>query len=67
VVDNGVGEYSPDPAQIAAIVTRWFGPERDELPLRAARARELGHPQATFDIVRSTVSLLDAYPHAAFR
>lgn len=65
VVDNGVGEYSPNPREIAAIVARWFGPGRASLPVMAARARELGHPQATFDIVRSTISLLEAYPHAA--
>ena len=63
VVDNGVGEYSTTPREIAAIVARWFGPGRDDLPVMAARARELGHPQATFDIVRSTINLLEAYPH----
>lgn len=65
VVDNGVGAYSPEPRAIAEIVARWFGPEREELPVMAARARELGHPQATFDIVRSTVELLEAFPHAS--
>ena len=65
VVENGVGEYSTAPREIAAIVARWFGPERDDLPIMAARARELGHPQATFDIVRSTINLLEAYPHAS--
>ena len=65
VVENGVGEYSTTPREIAAIVARWFGPERDDLPIMAARARELGHPQATFDIVRSTINLLEAYPHAS--
>jgi 1,2-diacylglycerol 3-beta-galactosyltransferase len=63
VVENGVGEYSKNPSEIAAIVARWFGTGRDDLPIMAARARELGHPQATFDIVRSTINLLEAYPH----
>jgi hypothetical protein len=63
VVENGVGEYSKNPGEIAAIVARWFGAGRDDLPAMAARARELGHPQATFDIVRSTINLLEAYPH----
>ena len=66
VVENGVGEYSTNPSEIAAIVARWFGPGRDDLPVMAARARQLGHPQATFDIVRSTINLLEAYPHTTF-
>jgi 1,2-diacylglycerol 3-beta-galactosyltransferase len=59
VVDNGVGEYNTDPPAIAAIVARWFGPERDKLSAMSAKARSMGHPQATFDIVRSITDLLD--------
>jgi 1,2-diacylglycerol 3-beta-galactosyltransferase len=59
VVDNGVGEYNTDPAAIAAIVARWFGPQRDKLAAMSAKARSMGHPQATFDIVRSITELLD--------
>jgi len=59
VVDNGVGEYNDDPVAIAGIVARWFGPERDKLRTMSAKARTLGHPQATFEIVRSIVALLD--------
>jgi 1,2-diacylglycerol 3-beta-galactosyltransferase len=58
VVDNGVGVYEKSPAAIAAIVARWFGPEREHLREMAARARALGHPHATFDIVRSIVQLM---------
>ena len=29
VLENGVGAYSEEPAEIAAIVSRWFGPERE--------------------------------------
>jgi 1,2-diacylglycerol 3-beta-galactosyltransferase len=63
VVDQGVGEFTTDPAVIAGIVARWFGPERERLAAMSAQARALGYPQATFDIVRSTINLLEAYPH----
>jgi 1,2-diacylglycerol 3-beta-galactosyltransferase len=58
VVDNHVGEYNTDPAAIANIVARWFGPEREKLAAMSARARAMGHPQATFDIVKSITELL---------
>lgn len=60
VVNNGVGVYEKSPAAIAAIVARWFGPERGHLREMAARAKALGHPHATFDIVRSIVQLMKA-------
>jgi 1,2-diacylglycerol 3-beta-galactosyltransferase len=60
VVDNHVGEYNTDPAEIANIVARWFGPEREKLAAMSARARAMGHPQATFDIVKSITELLSA-------
>lgn len=60
VVDNGVGEYNTDPAAIANIVARWFGPEHERLAAMSAKARARGHPQATFDIVKSITELLDA-------
>lgn len=58
VVDNGVGVYEKSPAAIAAIVARWFGPEQEHLREMSTRARALGHPHATFDIVRSIVQLM---------
>jgi 1,2-diacylglycerol 3-beta-galactosyltransferase len=57
VVDHGVGLYEESPPAIANIVARWFGPAREHLRAMSARARELGHPHATFDIVRSIVRL----------
>jgi 1,2-diacylglycerol 3-beta-galactosyltransferase len=60
VVDNEVGEYNTDPAAIASIVARWFGPEHEKLVAMSAKARAMGHPQATFDIVKSITELLDA-------
>ena len=60
VVDNGVGEYNTDPAAIGGIVARWFGSERENLASMSAKARAMGHPQATFDIVKSITALLDA-------
>lgn len=55
VVENDVGLYDESPAEIAATVARWFGPERDHLRAMSARAQAMGHPHATFDIVRSIV------------
>lgn len=53
VVDNGVGAFNTDPEQIAKIISRWFSKEGEgELEAMAQRARKLGRPQATFDIVR---------------
>ncbi|MBK8046415.1 MAG: hypothetical protein IPK16_04345 [Anaerolineales bacterium] len=53
VINNDVGEYSEDPAEIGRIVARWFGPESAKLQTMSDKARALGHPQATFDIVKS--------------
>lgn len=58
VVENGVGVYEESPPAIAAIVARWFGSEREHLRIMSARARQLGYPHATFDIVRSIVHLV---------
>jgi 1,2-diacylglycerol 3-beta-galactosyltransferase len=60
VVDHGVGAYSPNPAEIAAIVSRWFGPEQDKLADMAQKAQALGHPQATFDIVEEIAGLISS-------
>ncbi len=60
VVDNHVGVYVEAPAEIAATVARWFGPERDHLRMMAAQAMAMGHPHATFDIVKSIVNLVAA-------
>jgi 1,2-diacylglycerol 3-beta-galactosyltransferase len=58
VVDHGVGAYSPNPTEIAAIVSHWFGPEQDTLADMAQKAKALGHPQATFDIVEEIAGLI---------
>lgn len=58
VLQHGVGAYSEDPEEIAEIVGRWFGPEQAELHRMAERARQLGHPQATYRIVRELAALL---------
>ncbi len=58
VTENGAGAFSREPAEIAGIVARWFGPERHRLPVMSEAARRLGHPQATFEIVESVAALL---------
>ena len=59
VMENGVGAYIEEPAEIAATVARWFGPQRSDLVAMSKRARSLGHPQATFDIVHSIADVLE--------
>lgn len=60
VVDHGAGVYEETPKEIAAIVARWFGPERNNLHRMGEQARTLGHPHATFDIVRSIAHFMKA-------
>lgn len=62
VVNNGVGEYSEDPDEIARIVRRWFGPEREAMGRMAARARQLGRPDSTYRIVKEIARLLETTP-----
>lgn len=64
VLENRVGEYNTDPEQIAAILARWFGPARNELDEMAARAKALGRPQATFDIVKDLAALADKFANS---
>jgi 1,2-diacylglycerol 3-beta-galactosyltransferase len=59
VIANGVGTYCEDPKLIAEIVGRWFGPGQEEMEAIAQRARALGHPQATFQIVEEIARLLE--------
>jgi 1,2-diacylglycerol 3-beta-galactosyltransferase len=58
VVDNGAGAFSTDPEEIARIVARWFGPDRDQLIKMSAQAKGMGNPQATQHIVEEVAQLL---------
>mmetsp|Transcript_4635 Transcript_4635/g.7701 ORF Transcript_4635/g.7701 Transcript_4635/m.7701 type:complete len:490 (+) Transcript_4635:53-1522(+) len=57
VRDHGFGEYSPDPATIAATVEGWL---RDPERLRAMRERALaaGRPKATNDIIHDVADFI---------
>ncbi len=59
VLDNDVGYYGRSPEEIATTVYRWFTDEREQLAQMAARARALGKPQATMQIVESIAQLLE--------
>ncbi len=59
VLENDVGYYGRSPEEIATTVYRWFKEEREQLAHMAARARILGKPQATFQIVESIAQLLE--------
>ena len=62
VVDNKVGTYLTDPKAIAAQVAAWFGPARAELAEMASRAKRLGRPHATYDIVEDLKALCERRP-----
>lgn len=57
VVDNGVGVFEQEPAAIAERVWRWFGPDAAEREQLAERARSLGHPHATAEIVAALAQI----------
>ncbi len=59
VVDNGAGAFSTDPEEIARIVARWFGPDREQLAVLAERAKKMGNPDATLHIVEEVAKLVD--------
>jgi 1,2-diacylglycerol 3-beta-galactosyltransferase len=56
---HDAGVYEPEPAQIAALVARWFGPEAEMRARLAANARALGKPHATAQIVAALAALMD--------
>ena len=64
VVENKVGAYAEDPAEIARIVAEWLQPDNPELPKMRARARALARPDATLVIVDHLLRLI---PEIAFR
>ena len=57
VLENGVGRFSTDPDQIALQIADWCGPAAAELAAMAKRAKALGRPHATFDIVKDLAAL----------
>ncbi len=59
VIENQVGAYSDKPSEIAAVLSRWFGPAQAELAQMSERAKALGRPQATFEIVEEIARLLE--------
>lgn len=60
VQNSRVGTFQDSPQGVAATLTRWFSPEHaGELAAMAERARAIAKPQATYDICRSLVGLLE--------
>jgi 1,2-diacylglycerol 3-beta-galactosyltransferase len=60
VVDNGVGAFETDPAEIAAIMEEWLAPDNaQEFKHMRHRSRALGRPQAVFEIVHDLAELAD--------
>lgn len=57
VTQSGIGAFSRDPSAIADTVVRWLA-DPDALARRARRAKALGRPNATYDIVREIGKLV---------
>ncbi|QDZ19116.1 diacylglycerol glucosyltransferase [Chloropicon primus] len=55
VIDNGVGDYSNEPDEVASTVLAWF---RGGLRKMRKKALGLGRPEATFQIVDDLVALI---------
>lgn len=56
-MENGVGAYCEDPAEMARIIARWFNAETQELEDMSKKAKLLGRPEATFNIVRELAGM----------
>lgn len=63
VLKHGLGVYTEEPAHIAEIIHGWFTDDRPVMDQFAANARRIARPQATFNICRDIVALLDDPPH----
>ena len=59
VVSHGAGALESSPAAIGRTLAHWFGAGSAERLRMAARAKALGRPRATADIVNSVVKLMD--------
>ncbi len=59
VVSRGAGALEGDPMAIGRTLAHWFGAGSAERLRMAARAKALGRPHATADIVHSVVKLMD--------
>ena len=57
VLENKVGTYSEDPVVIANTVSEWFDTNDGTLEEMSARAKLLGRPEATFNIVRDLAGM----------
>lgn len=59
VVSHGAGAFEGNPVAIGRTLAHWFGAGSAERLRMAARARALGRPNATADIVHSVVKLMN--------
>ena len=56
-MENGVGAYDEDPDAMAKIVAGWFALDGEVLEEMSAKAKLLGRPEATFNIVRDLADM----------
>jgi 1,2-diacylglycerol 3-beta-galactosyltransferase len=60
VLENKVGAFSQDVEEIARTIGGWLGAARGEMQEMVERAKRLGKPEATFNIVRDLAALVKA-------
>lgn len=58
VVENGCGQFSKSPKEIAHIVAQWFGPKANELKAMSQNAQKLARPDSVFKIVHDLHELV---------
>ena len=64
VVNNRVGDFTKDPAEVGRILSRWLD-DKKAFSEMAKRAKALGAPKATFNIVKDLAQLcIEAYKPA---
>ena len=57
VLENGVGAYDENPDKMASIVAGWFALDGEVLEEMSRKAKLLGRPEATFNIVRDLAGM----------
>ncbi len=58
VLEHGAGVFVADPRMIAQVLHGWLGSERAVMQQFAERSAQMGHLQATYEIVREAFGLL---------
>ncbi len=58
LTSHQVGTFETDPAAIAGILKRWFGPQQEEFRAMGERSLALGRPEAVYKISRDLADMV---------